>query len=47
VMEPFMRPGGSVSRDVAVWRDLSDGATDEDLDVRGRRAQEFVRKMLA
>jgi len=47
VMEPFMRPGGSVSRDVAVWRDLSGGATDEDLDLRGRRAQEFVRKMLA
>jgi D-psicose/D-tagatose/L-ribulose 3-epimerase len=47
VMEPFMRPGGAVSRDVAVWRDLSGGASDEQLDVRGRRAQEFVRKMLA
>jgi D-psicose/D-tagatose/L-ribulose 3-epimerase len=47
VMEPFMRPGGAVSRDVAVWRDLSDGASDEQLDVRGRRAQEFVRRMLA
>jgi D-psicose/D-tagatose/L-ribulose 3-epimerase len=47
VMEPFMRPGGSVSRDVAVWRDLSNGATDEELDVRGRRAGQFVRNKLA
>jgi D-psicose/D-tagatose/L-ribulose 3-epimerase len=47
VMEPFMRPGGSVSRDVAVWRDLSNGATDEELDVRGRRAGQFVREKLA
>jgi D-psicose/D-tagatose/L-ribulose 3-epimerase len=47
VMEPFMRPGGSVSRDVAVWRDLSNGATDEELDVRGRRAGQFVRSKLA
>jgi D-psicose/D-tagatose/L-ribulose 3-epimerase len=47
VMEPFMRPGGSVSRDVAVWRDLSSGATDEDLDARGRRSLAFVRSKLA
>lgn len=47
VMEPFMRPGGAVSRDVAVWRDMSNGATDEDLDARGRRSLQFVRSKLA
>jgi len=47
VMEPFMRPGGSVSRDVAVWRDLSGGASDEQLAERGRRSCAFVRSKLA
>ncbi len=47
VMEPFMRPGGPVSRDVGVWRDLSGGATDEELDARGRRSLDFVRSKLA
>jgi D-psicose/D-tagatose/L-ribulose 3-epimerase len=47
VMEPFLRPGGAVSRDVALWRDLSDGATDADLDARARRSLAFVRGQLA
>ncbi|WP_250494946.1 sugar phosphate isomerase/epimerase family protein [Caballeronia sp. GAWG1-1] len=43
VMEPFMRKGGNVSRAVGVWRDMSNGATDEQMDERARRSLQFVR----
>jgi D-psicose/D-tagatose/L-ribulose 3-epimerase len=46
VMEPFVRPGGQVGRDIALWRDLSRGATDDDLDELARRALAFVRDKL-
>jgi D-psicose/D-tagatose/L-ribulose 3-epimerase len=47
VMEPFLKPGGSVSHDVALWRDLGKGASDEELDRQGREACAFVRRKLA
>ena len=47
VMEPFLRAGGSVSRAVGVWRDMSNGATDEQLDERAGRSLQFVRGHLA
>ena len=47
VMEPFLLPGGAVSRDVGVWRDMSNGATEAELDARARRALAFVRSKLA
>jgi len=43
VMEPFVRPGGQVGRDICVWRDLMPGAN---LDVEAGKALEFVRKTL-
>jgi len=43
VMEPFLRPGGEVGRDIAVWRDLMPGAN---LDTEASRAADFVRKTL-
>jgi D-psicose/D-tagatose/L-ribulose 3-epimerase len=43
VMEPFVRPGGQVGRDIAVWRDLMPGA---DLDEEAAKAVRFVRKEL-
>ena len=43
VMEPFVRPGGTVGRNVAVWRDLSNGANDEEMDEHARKALAFVR----
>ncbi len=43
VMEPFVRPGGKVGRDIAVWRDLMPGA---DLDSEAAKAVEFVKKQL-
>lgn len=40
VMEPFVMTGGQVGQDIHVWRDLSNGATVEQLD---RDAAESVR----
>ncbi|MCF7914590.1 MAG: sugar phosphate isomerase/epimerase [Spirochaetaceae bacterium] len=42
VMEPFVRRGGAVGRNVALWRDLSDKATDEEMDARARESLQFV-----
>lgn len=43
VMEPFVRPGGTIGRNISVWRDLMPGA---DLDALAARAVEFTRKTL-
>ena len=43
VMEPFVKPGGQVGRDIGVWRDMMPGA---DLDSEAAKAVEFVRKTL-
>ena len=43
-MEPFIKPGGQVGRDISVYRDLSVGI---DLDQEARRALEFTRQKLA
>ncbi len=32
VMEPFLRNGGSVAKDIKVWRDLTNGASEKELD---------------
>lgn len=32
VMEPFVTMGGQVGRDISIWRDLSHGATEAELD---------------
>ncbi len=44
VMEPFVRSGGGVGSDIRVWRDLSDGASDEQLDRDAAESCSFVRK---
>lgn len=44
VMEPFLRPGGPVARDIRVWRDLSVGY---DLDEEAAKAVRFIRGKLA
>ena len=44
VMEPFVRPGGGVGADIKVWRDLSDDASDEQLDEDIAESCRFVRK---
>ncbi len=46
VMEPFVRMGGRVGSDIKVWRDLSDGADESQLDADARAALNFSRYML-
>lgn len=43
VMEPFVRTGGTVGREIHVWRDLSDGADDAKLDADIAGALAFVK----
>ncbi|MCR5755085.1 MAG: sugar phosphate isomerase/epimerase [Acetatifactor sp.] len=46
VMEPFVRKGGQVGSDIKVWRDISKGASEKELDEDARKALEFQRYML-
>ena len=46
VMEPFVRMGGTVGSDIKVWRDVSLGATLEQLDEDARKSLEFERFMM-
>lgn len=41
VMEPFVRSGGTVGRDVKVWRDLSGNADEQMLDLDAKEALDF------
>ena len=44
VMEPFMKPGGAVARDVSLFRDLSDGADEETMDKNIAKSLVFLKK---
>ncbi|WP_346979915.1 sugar phosphate isomerase/epimerase family protein [Christensenella minuta] len=44
VMEPFVKMGGTVGSDIKVWRDLSEGASVEQMDEDIREALRFVKK---
>ncbi len=46
VMEPFVTMGGQVGRDIRVWRDLSNGATLEELDRDASESVAFLRSTL-
>ena len=43
VMEPFVTMGGQVGRDTSIWRDLSHGATEADLDKDAADSVAFLR----
>jgi D-psicose/D-tagatose/L-ribulose 3-epimerase len=43
VMEPFVKMGGGVGSDIKVWRDLSDGADEAQLDADIAESARFVR----
>lgn len=43
VMEPFVRMGGTVGKQIHVWHDLSDGADDAKLDADIAQALKFVK----
>ncbi len=44
VMEPFLLKGGEVGRDVRVWRDLSDNATQEKMDEYLKASVKFLKE---
>ena len=46
VMEPFVRMGGTVGSDIKVWRDISCGASLEELDRDAAESVAFERYML-
>ena len=43
VMEPFVRMGGTVGKEIRVWRDLSDGGDDAKLDADIAESLKFVK----
>ena len=45
VMEPFERMGGQVGKEISIWRDLSHGATEKDLDVTAAQSVEYIRSL--
>lgn len=46
VMEPFVKMGGQAGRDIKIWRDISKGASEAELDMDAKRAVEFQKYML-
>jgi len=46
VMEPFVRMGGTVGSDIKVWRDISKGADEKQLDKDAQDALVFLRYVL-
>lgn len=47
VMEPFVKMGGQVGKDIKVWRDLSGGANEAVLDANIKKSLEFLRDAFA
>jgi D-psicose/D-tagatose/L-ribulose 3-epimerase len=47
VMEPFVKMGGTVGRDIRVWRDLSHNASEAGMDDDARDALAFSRYVLS
>ncbi|MGE4485994.1 MAG: sugar phosphate isomerase/epimerase family protein [Oscillospiraceae bacterium] len=45
VMEPFVTMGGQVGRDISIWRDISRGASPEDLDRDAAESVAFLRRV--
>jgi D-psicose/D-tagatose/L-ribulose 3-epimerase len=46
VMEPFVKMGGEVGKDIKMWRDLSNMANEEQLDHDAKNALEFIRNKI-
>ncbi|NLO37140.1 MAG: sugar phosphate isomerase/epimerase [Clostridiaceae bacterium] len=47
VMEPFVKMGGQVGQDIRVWRDLSQGASESELDAAIFKSVAFCRQIFA
>lgn len=46
VMEPFLRMGGTIPYDIKVWRDLSRGADDQEMDRMAQQACRFLKNLV-
>ena len=46
VMEPFVRMGGTVGKNVSLWRDLSGGADDARLDAEAAASVKYLREVM-
>ncbi|MEF9942513.1 MAG: sugar phosphate isomerase/epimerase family protein [Lachnospiraceae bacterium] len=46
VMEPFVNMGGTVGQNIHIWRDISNGACEAQLDLDAKQALAFQRYML-
>lgn len=46
VMEPFVRDGGQVGKDVYLWRDLSNGADEAELDEKAAASLQYIREVM-
>lgn len=44
VMEPFVQMGGQVGKDISIWRDMSHGASVEELDADAAASVAYLRK---
>lgn len=44
VMEPFEKTGGQIGYDIRVWRDLSGGATEEELTEKAKKSLAYLKK---
>ena len=43
VMEPFIKSGGTIGSDIKVWRDLSEGASVDQLDQDAKNSAAYLR----
>lgn len=46
VMEPFVRMGGQVGKDVRLWRQLSDTGSEEELDRAAAESVSYIRSVM-
>ena len=44
VAEPFLLPGGKVGEDIKVWRDLSSGADEKQMDAYLAQSMVFLKE---
>lgn len=47
VMEPFVKPGGQVGKDIKVWRDLSNEADEREMDRQIQESLKFLKRSFA
>ncbi len=45
VMEPFVRMGGTIGKEIRIWHDLSNGCSDEKLDEDAAKSVAFLREL--